>query len=502
MAQNTVTIQQQFIENPTRADDRRLSAAGVTIDYSRHWATDQDLQMSMKTLAQRGFSAAREALFSGGLVNTTEHRAALHMAVRASSHSQMARDLPETMRDVLTERKRCFDLASRIRAGTYPGQRQVTDIVNVGIGGSDLGPRLLVESVSGRDNTQIKYHAISNVDPTAWSRLKLELKPETTLVVLASKSFRTQETLENGKLILSWLTEALDDAAMDHVFAVTASPDNAKKFGLKATQILPIWDWIGGRFSVWSAVGFAALCAIGEEKFQRFLNGAESMDTHFRSAPPEQNIPVIMACLSDYYRNEHGLQSQAIIPYAEALQYLPAYLQQLEMESLGKCVDVNGHPIVGGTSQILWGQSGTNGQHAFHQLLHQGSVISPVDLILVKQGPQGYEAQHNMLLANGLAQAEALAFGRKHNDPHRDIPGNKPNSIIGLEQLTPEALGALIAAYEHKVFTLGLMWNINPFDQFGVELGKDLCTQFLEYLNDPTAIPPQSIATWIKWCQP
>lgn len=497
----SISIQQHFEENPQRAAEFRVAAAGLTLDYSRHWITQDQLKAGLSTLEHLGFQAARSAFFEGAIVNPTENRPALHMALRAPTDSYMADHLPEIVRQVHAEQLRMFNLARDIRAGQYPNNRHITDVINVGIGGSDLGPRLLVDSVSDMDTPKLNYHAVSNVDPTSWSRLENSLNPETTIVVLASKSFRTQETLENGKLIFAWLCAALGDSAWSHVFAVTANPDNAASFGVKQDHILKLWDWVGGRFSVWSSVGFAALCTIGPEKFQRFLLGAHLMDEHFRISDPENNIPAIMACLTDFYRNQHQLQTHAVVPYAESLQNLPAYLQQLEMESLGKRVRLDGSNIQAGTSQILWGQAGTNGQHAFHQLLHQGSVVSPVDLILVKHGLSHYRSQHNMLLANGLAQAHALAFGRDHEDPHRRIPGNKPCSIIGIEALIPEAIGALIAAYEHKVFTLGLIWKINPFDQFGVELGKELCDQFLTCLTDTGSKPPEPIAEWINWCR-
>lgn len=479
--------------------ERRLVGGGLVFDYARHRLSGDALTIQIERLENSAFDAAKKALFFGESVNTTEQRTALHSLLRARQCPTNDSEILGKYQNIVHEKHRFSDVATRIRAGTYPSDTPITDVVNIGIGGSDLGPRLMVQALDERVSSNIRYHAISNIDPAAWHQLQPTLTAETTLIVLVSKSFKTQETLTNGALAMQWLQSHLGDRTPKHVFGVTASPDRAQQFGIQSDHIFKLWDWVGGRFSLWSAVSFAAVCAIGPETFERFLQGAATMDQHFLSSPPAKNIPVIMACLTDYYRNQEALQSHAVIPYAEKLAHLPAYLQQLEMESLGKRVDRDGRTLETDTGAILWGQAGTNGQHAFHQLLHQGTTAVPADFILIRKGPEGLEHQQKMLVANCLAQADALAFGQTHVNPHQHVPGNKPVSIFGVDALTPEALGALIAAYEHKVFTLGHLWKINPFDQYGVELGKQLCDQYLTCLTDSEAEPPQSIHPWILW---
>ena len=493
------SIEQQFQAQPSLAEDRRVQSGCLTFDYARHRIDANNLNKQLDRLNEPTFIKAKHALFTGHSVNTTEGRPALHSLLRANSCEYGAQDLKEKFKKVTEEKQRVYDFVKRIRSGAYPRNSEITDIVNIGIGGSDLGPRMLVNTFGNASSPNIRYHAISNIDPAAWQRLRATLEPEKTLIVLVSKSFKTQETLTNGVLAKQWLESKLSNQTNEHLFAVTANPERAEQFGVQKSHILTLWDWVGGRFSIWSAVSFACMCATGIDVFEHFLHGAEQTDQHFLNSQPAENIPVLMACLTDYYRNEEGLQTHAVIPYAEHLSDLPAYLQQLEMESLGKRVAQDGSSLEIDTGAILWGQSGTNGQHAFHQLLHQGTTAVPVDFILVRRGPLGFEEQQQMLIANCLAQADALAFGEKHADPHQQIPGNKPVSIIGLDALTPDAIGALIATYEHKVFTLGYLWQINAFDQYGVELGKRLCNQYLDCLNGKQATVPPSIMPWIRW---
>jgi glucose-6-phosphate isomerase len=421
-------------------------APGVRYDFSRQRVDAMTLRLLASLAGERGFPEWRAALLSAKPINSTENRAAWHTALRAGESS------PREVRDTLERMK---SLVSSIRT-----EKKFKRIVNLGTGGSDLGPRLLADAL-GDGALDVRFAA--NVDPRDLERALEGADPKTTLFVVASKTFTTQETMSNAAAAKSWGGKVF--------YAVTSNVQAAKQFG--ASEILPMWDWVGGRFSVWSAVGFAAACAMGFDKFREFLSGAHEIDSHFAQAPLEKNIPVLMALIGVWNVNFLGAATHAVLPYSNALRLLPAYLQQLEMESNGKRVDREGGVLNFATAPVVWGMEGTASQHSFHQLLHQGTQVVPVDFIDI--------GSNEILSANAQAQADALAFGT--DDPqlpaYRQCPGNRPSSMLSLEGVNPGNLGRLIALYEHKAFTQGVIWNINSFDQWGVELGKALAGKIL-----------------------
>jgi len=419
-------------------------AAGVRFDYSRQRLGAMTLRLLSHLAEERGLAEWRDALLSGKVVNSTEKRAAWHTALRASSPPQEVADTLARMRG----------LAKAAHSGKYKR------VVNLGTGGSDLGPRLLADAL-GDKALEVRFAA--NVDPHDLGRALDGAAPDSTLFIIASKTFTTQETMANAEAAKRW--------GGKHFYAVSSNAELAKKFG--AAEVLPMWDWVGGRFSVWSAVGFAAMCAIGTEAFDEFLAGGREVDEHFATAPWEKNLPVLMALVGVWNTNFLGAATHAVLPYANALRLLPAYLQQLEMESNGKRVDRRGQVVDYATAPVLWGAEGTVSQHSFHQLLHQGTQVVPCDFIDL-----GLERN---LSANARAQADALAFGTDDAKlpPHRQYPGNRPSSMLALEGLSARNMGRLIALYEHKVFVQGIIWNINSFDQWGVELGKEMAKKLL-----------------------
>ena len=441
-----VHLRSLFDNDVARGVQLVAEGPGVRYDYSRQRLGAMTLRLLARLAAQRGFAEWRDALLSGEPVNDTENRPAWHTALRAA-------EAPEQVRATL---QRATGLASRLRE-----EKRYKRIVNLGTGGSDLGPRLLSDAL-GDGVVEVRFAA--NVDPKDLARALEGAEPASTLFVVVSKTFTTQETMANAAAAKRW-------GAKDFI-AVTSNVDLARKFGVQ--EILPMWDWVGGRFSVWSAAGLAAMCAIGPQSFQEFLDGGRDVDEHFAEAPLEKNIPVLMALIGVWNTNFLGAGTHAVLPYANALRLLPAYLQQLEMESNGKRVDREGREVAYATAPVLWGAEGTVSQHSFHQLLHQGTQSVPCDFIEL-----GLEAN---LSANCRAQADALAFGTRDATlaPYRQYPGNRPSSMLIFEKLDARALGRLIALYEHKVFTQGVIWNINSFDQWGVELGKELARKILK----------------------
>jgi glucose-6-phosphate isomerase len=441
-----VHLRELFANDVARSAQCVVQGPGLRYDYSRQRLGAMTLRLLAKLTAERGFAEWREALLTGKPINHTENRAAWHTALRAP-------DAPAEVRQTLERTK---GLASELRK-----TKRYKRIVNLGTGGSDLGPRLLADAL-GDGVLDVRFAA--NVDPKDLERALEGADPASTLVVVASKTFTTQETMANAEAAKRW--------GAKHFIAVTSNVDLAKKFGVQ--EIFPMWDWVGGRFSVWSAVGFSAMCAIGPESFQAFLNGGREVDEHFAQAPPEKNVPVLMALVGVWNTNFLGAATQAVLPYSNALRLLPSYLQQLEMESNGKRVDRENREVSYSTAPVVWGAEGTVSQHSFHQLLHQGTQAVPCDFIEL-----GLEKN---LSANCRAQADALAFGT--DDPslpaYRRYPGNRPASMLVFEGLNPRNLGRLIALYEHKVFTQGVVWNINSFDQWGVELGKELAKKILK----------------------
>jgi glucose-6-phosphate isomerase len=440
-----VHLRELFGADEQRGAQLRVEAAGVRFDYSRQRLGAITLRLLAHLVEERGFAEWRDALLSGRVVNSTENRPAWHTALRASTPPPEVTATLERMRQ----------LAAEVRGGKF------RRVVNLGTGGSDLGPRLVADALA---NGKVDVRFAANIDPHDLERALDGATPTDTLFVIASKTFTTQETMANAEAAKRW--------GGRHFYAVSANVAAAKRFG--ASEVLPMWDWVGGRFSVWSAVGFAAMCAIGPDAFQEFLDGGRETDQHFAQAPLEKNIPVLMALIGVWNTNFLGAPTHAVLPYANALRLLPAYLQQLEMESNGKRVDREGRSVEYATAPVLWGAEGTVSQHSFHQLLHQGTQVVPCDFIDL-----GLE---RVLSANAAAQADALAFGTDEPKlpPHQQYPGNRPSSMVFLDGCTPRNLGRLIALYEHKVFTQGVVWNINSFDQWGVELGKQMAQKILE----------------------
>jgi glucose-6-phosphate isomerase len=498
------SLETLFRSDPDRVTRYVIEAAGICMDYSRHWMTDAVRAELTACLEARQFEAKRRALFAGEAVNTTESRAALHMALRAPREADFAVNGHSVMPDVHATLDAVDQFAEAIRDGRRCGHtgRQFRDVIHLGIGGSDLGPQLVYEALHPwADGPRV--HFISNVDGSQLSDVLHSLDPETTLCVVVSKSFTTQETMHNAYRVRTWLADALGEAAIgQHVAAVSTNTEAIDAFGIDPEAVFRFWDWVGGRFSLWSAVSLSVVIALGADRFRELLSGAHQMDLHFQHAADADNLPVMMALLSGWYVTGFGLETHAVVPYAERLAILPAYLQQLEMESNGKSVDHAGARLDYDTAPIVWGDAGTNGQHAFFQLLHQGTRVVPLDLWLAANPIGSPQASHQLLMANCLAQLDALSFGTTEGSGHRACPGNRPATLFLFEALTPQVLGALLAAYEHKVFTLSVLWNINPFDQWGVELGKRLCTDVLKQFETPQPdSPTTATARAIQWIQ-
>lgn len=491
----TPTLSELFTEDPDRGRRMVIDAAGIRLDYSKHWITEEHRDRLIEALEGQGFAGHRAAFFAGQAVNTTEQRPALHMALRARAEDRFTLEASgeSVTEDVIAIRARAVAFAEAIRCGDRVGVtgKVFTDVLNLGIGGSDLGPLMVARALSPW-LTGPRPHYVSNVDGAQLADTLKHLNPETTLVLIASKTFTTQETLHNANKVVAWLTEALGEQAMAlHGVALSSRPDLAGAYGIPPEAVFGFSDWVGGRFSLWSSIGLSVMIAVGPQVFEALLEGARAMDHHFQSAPLDANMPVMMGLLGAWYRNGFGMSSHAVLPYSQRLEYLPAFLQQLEMESNGKSVHVDGTPCIHQTAPVIWGAVGTNGQHAFHQLLHQGTDIIPCDFIVAGAPVDSDHPSQALLVQNALAQAEALAFGQSEAvarerlagagassqeqarlAPHQTFPGNRPSSLMLLPAVTPASLGALIAAYEHKVFVQGVIWSINPFDQWGVELGK------------------------------
>ncbi len=520
----TLHLRTLFAQDPERS--RRLSAqaSGVLLDYSRQKITDRSLELLLNLARACGVEQGIAAMYAGSIINPTEGRAALHIALRNFS----ADGLPDwplqvqgrpVMEDVAAMLARMAQLCEAIHSGKWRGysERRISDVVNIGIGGSDLGPRLVCEALASSATRGLRTHFVANVDPQALDRVLASLKPESTLFVVTSKTFTTAETMANARAARAWLLQSSgDDAILNrHFIAVTTHPDEAIAFGIPLENQLGFWDWVGGRYSLWSAVGLPIALALGMQNFRALLAGAHDMDRHFRDSALEHNLPVLLAVLGVWNVNFLGAATQAVVPYSEALQRLPAYLQQLEMESNGKSVDRDGKPLDYATAPVVWGDVGSNAQHAFFQLLHQGPQPQPVDFILPLT--PGKDERQRQLLANCLAQAEALMRGKTTAEvraelsgrglsgaaleaavPHRVFPGNRPSSTLILAELNPAALGALLALYEHKTYVQGLIWNICSFDQWGVELGKQLATQVQAVLDQHPRIEPAGLLAKLR----
>ncbi len=488
------TLAQVFAQDSNRAQRFTVAAAGLELDFSKNHITQETLGLLVDVAKEADLEAAIKRLLKGEHVNNTEDRPALHSALRHTGEPQTAEHqaVKETL-DKMTQ------LVSSIHTGDWKGYTgaPITDVVNIGIGGSDLGPRMVTKALTPFHQGFVKVHFVANIDGAELTDTLSNLNPATTLFLVASKSFSTQETRENALSARSWMLAAgcRQEQLANHFIAISSRVDKAVEFGIAETNVYPIWDWVGGRYSLWSAIGMPIALAVGMDNFNALRQGAEAMDKHFAEAPLEKNLPVLMGLLMFWYTEFMGTTTQAILPYAHHLQLLPSYLQQLEMESNGKSVTRDGTPVDYPTGAIVWGTEGTNGQHSFHQLLHQGTSLVPIDFIATLSGHDALAHQHRLLFANCVAQSQALLTGRNLDmartelqaqglseeeiaflAPHKVHTGNRPSNTVIMEQLTPQTLGALIAAYEHKVFTLGVLFDINSYDQWGVELGKLLGT--------------------------
>jgi glucose-6-phosphate isomerase len=493
-----------FAAEPGRLARLTLEAAGLTLDLSKQPWSLPDLAELLGLARAAGVETARGRLLAGEIVNSSERRPALHVALRAPPGAGLKAAGVEVSSEVDATRAAIKRFADGVRSDTIRGAtgKPFRAIVHIGIGGSDLGPRLVWEALKPL-KPRIDLRFAANVDPAELAQALSGLDPAETLVVVVSKTFTTLETLANAEIARAWLRATLGEAGADgHLAAVSAAPERAQAFGVAADRVFAFWDWVGGRYSLWSAVGLSCATALGFEAFERMLAGAHAMDAHFAEAPLERNAPVLLALAHVFNRNGLGRPMRAVVPYAQRLRLFAPFLQQLEMESNGKRVDAQGRPLTRATAASVFGDAGTNGQHAFFQLLHQGTDIIPVDIVAVREGSEGDPAMQRKLLANAVAQAEALLVGRGEAEvreelaakgldpaeidilaPQRTFPGDRPSSFLLLDRLDPERLGALIALYEHKTFVEGVLWGINSFDQWGVELGKSLATRVLAELE-------------------
>ena len=454
---------------PGRVSELALRVGPIHASFARQRYDRDALAALVRLAGDAGVPAAFRALFDGRKVNASEDRPALHVALRSAlGTGDVARDASAQAAEA---RSRMAALVERLASSG------VTDVVNVGIGGSDLGPRLVVDALRDFHDGRVRLHFLANVDGSDAARVMAGLDPARTAAILVSKSFSTQETLLNGRVLRDWLGSG------ERLYAVSANVARAEAFGVAADRVLPMWDWVGGRYSLWSAVGFSIALAVGMERFQELLEGAAEMDAHVLEAPPRANLPVLHALTAVWNRNALGLPTQAVLPYDQRLALLPDYLQQLVMESLGKSVTPDGKPVAVDTVPVLWGGAGTNAQHSFFQALHQGTQVVPADFIGVVDPAHGHAENHAALLSNLLAQAEALANGFQSDDPQKSYPGNRPSTMLLLDALTPRSLGALIAMYEHSVYAQSVLWGINAFDQWGVELGKRIAGDLLPAVN-------------------
>ena len=478
-------LRELFADDPGRAERYVVEVGDLRIDYSKHRVDDAVLAGLVALAERSGVEARRDAMFAGEHVNVTEDRAVMHVALRAPSDSVITVDGANVVPDVHEVLEAMSAFADRVRADD-----RITHVVNIGIGGSDLGPAMAYRALDAYRHARIRCSFVSNVDGADIASVLADSDPASTLFVVASKTFGTIETLTNARTARSWLVSALGESAVaDHFVAVSTNAERVAEFGIDTANMFGFWDWVGGRYSVDSAIGLSLMIAIGPERFREFLHGFHVVDEHFRTVPLAANAPVLMALLGVWYANGLGFGTKAVLPYAEELGRFPAYLQQLDMESNGKSVRLDGTPVVSETGPIVWGEPGTNGQHAFYQLLHQGTRVVPVDFIGFATPHHPYREHHDLLMANLFAQSEALAFGRDApaGEPYRQFDGDRPNTVILAQQLTPSVLGQLIALYEHVVHLQGTIWGVNSYDQWGVELGKELANRITpELVGEPT----------------
>jgi glucose-6-phosphate isomerase len=493
-----VHLRDLFAEDPARGEDLTLEAGDLYLDYSKNLVTRETLELLVALAERSGLRRRIDAMFAGERINVTENRPALHVALRAPRDEVIDVDGENIVPQVHAVLDTMASFAERVRSGDWTGHtgRPIRNVVNIGIGGSDLGPAMAYEALKDFSERSLTFRFVSNVDGTDAYEATRDLDPQETLFIVSSKMFTTLETLTNARTARDWLLSKLGtpSAVARHFVAVSTNAEKVAEFGIDTENMFEFWDWVGGRYSVDSAIGLSLMVAIGPEGFRDMLAGFRQMDEHFRTAPFERNMPVLLGLLWTWYGNFFSAETHAILPYSQHLERLPAYLQQLDMESNGKSVDLDGNPVDYQTGPVVWGTPGTNGQHAYYQLIHQGTKLVPCDFIGFVQPSHAVGDHHELLMANVFAQTEALAFGKTREDveaegvplvlvPHRTFRGNHPTNTILATKLTPRVLGQLIALYEHKVFTQGTIWNINSFDQWGVELGKALANRIVPELE-------------------
>jgi len=491
-------LRQLFADDPKRGERLTVEAVGLFLDYSKHRITDETIKLLLALVDEAGLRAHIDAMFRGDKINVTENRAVLHVALRAPRDAKIVVDGENVVPHVHTVLDRMSDFSNRVRSGAWKGHtgKRIRAVVNIGIGGSDLGPVMAYEALRHYSQRDMTFRFVSNIDGTDFAEATHDLDPAETLFIVASKTFTTLETMTNAQTARAWSLKALGDekAVAKHFVAVSTNAAEVTKFGIDTANMFGFWDWVGGRYSMDSAIGLSTMLAVGPENFRGLLAGFHAMDEHFRTAPFAQNLPVLMGALGLWYNDFFGAQTVAVLPYDQYLKRFPAYLQQLTMESNGKHVTLSGQRVSYDTGPIYWGEPGTNGQHSFYQLIHQGTRLIPCDFIGFHRSLNPLGNHHDLLMANIFAQAEALAFGKTSEEvkaegtpdwlvPHRTFDGNRPSNTILADQLTPETLGKLVALYEHSVFVQGVVWQIDSFDQWGVELGKKLAQRIVPELS-------------------
>ena len=504
-AMKDVHMRDLFAADPHRFEKFSLRFDDILFDYAKNRITQETMSLLFDLARQAGLQEAIEAMFSGEKINVTEKRAVLHVALRNRSNRPIFVDGVDVMPEVNRVLAKMRDFSERVRSGAWRGftGKRITDVVNIGIGGSDLGPKMVVRALTPYHHPHMRFHFVSNVDGTDIAETLAKLDPETTLFLIASKTFTTQETMTNAHTARAWFLRAAgDESAIErHFVAMSTNRERVIAFGINPDNMFEFWDWVGGRYSLWSAIGLSIALAVGFDRFEELLTGAHRLDEHFRTAPFDANLPVIMGLLGVWYNNFFGAETHAVLPYDQTLELLPSHLQQLDMESNGKSVTIDGRWVDYQTGPVIWGQPGTNGQHAFYQLIHQGTKLVPADFLAPAQSHHPIGQHHAILIANFLAQTEALMKGKSEEEvraeliaqgvpeedlallvPAKTFPGNRPTNSFLFKKLTPQTLGSLIAMYEHKVFVQGVIWRINSFDQMGVELGKVLAKAILPEL--------------------
>ncbi|HEY1626903.1 MAG TPA: glucose-6-phosphate isomerase [Streptosporangiaceae bacterium] len=492
------TLREEFAADPGRGERLTAGACGIYLDYSKNRVTDETMRLLVALAEESGVAERRDAMFRGEHINVSEDRAVLHVALRMPGTFSVIVDGENAVRQVHEVLSRMVEFSLKIRSGEWRGHtgKPVKNVINIGIGGSDLGPVMAYEALKHYCTRDITFRFVSNVDSTDFAEATRDLDPAETLFIISSKTFGTLETLTNAKSARDWVTSALgtEDAVAKHFVAVSTNAEKVEAFGIDTSNMFGFWDWVGGRYSMDSAIGLSTMVALGPELFGEMLAGFHEMDEHFRTAPLEKNLPVLMGLLAVWYRDFFGAQTYGVMPYEQYLKRFPAYLQQLTMESNGKHVTLDGVPVDYDTGAVFWGEPGTNGQHSFYQLIHQGTQLIPVDLIGFGKSLNPIRDHHDILTSNVFAQAQALAFGKTLEEvlaegtsekvaPHRVMEGNRPSNVLLAEILTPHVLGSLVALYEHSVFTQGAIWGIDSFDQWGVELGKVLAVKIIPELT-------------------